>query len=111
MHDLTDAERRCDCGNEKVVIGEKISEQFDVVPMQTRVLRHVRKTCACPRCQGAPGTVALPPQPIPMSNASTNLLALLMTAKHVDGIPLHRFEKVLARHGLVVHRALRWRAG
>jgi len=99
VHDLTDAERRCDCGTEKVVIGEEISEQLDVVPMQVRVLRHVRKTCACPRCQGAPVTAALPPQPIPKSNASANLLALLMTAKYVDGIPLHRFEKVLARHG------------
>lgn len=99
VHDLTDAERRCDCGNERVVIGEEISEQLDIVPLQVRVLRHVRKTCACPRCQGAPVTAALPPQPIPKSNASANLLALLMTAKYVDGIPLHRFEKVLARHG------------
>lgn len=99
VHDLTDAERRCDCGNEKVVIGEEVSEQLDIVPMQVRVLRHVRKTCACPRCQGAPVTAALPPQPLPKSNASANLLALLMTAKYVDGIPLHRFEKVLARHG------------
>lgn len=99
VHDLTDAERRCDCGHEKVVIGEDISEQLDIVPMQVRVLRHVRKTCACPRCQGAPVTAALPPQPIPKSNASASLLALLLTAKYVDGIPLHRFEKVLARHG------------
>lgn len=99
VHDLTDAERRCDCGAEKVVIGEDVSEQLDIVPMQVRVLRHVRKTCACPRCQGAPVTAALPPQPIPKSNASASLLALLITAKYVDGIPLHRFEKVLVRHG------------
>jgi hypothetical protein len=32
--------------------------------------------------------------------ASPSVLAMRLTAKYVDGLPLHRFEKVLGRHGL-----------
>lgn len=104
IYDLTPEERLCACGAEKVEIGKEISEQIDIVPMRVRVLRHIRKTCACPKCQLAPVTAAMPPQPIPKSNASANTLSLLLTAKYVDGIPLHRFEKVCARHGFEASR-------
>lgn len=104
VHALTAEERLCACGAEKVEIGQEVSEQIDIVPMRVRVLRHIRKTCACPKCQLAPMTAAMPPQPIPKSNASANTLALLITAKYVDGIPLHRFEKVCARHGFEASR-------
>ena len=30
-----------------VVIGEDVSEQLDIVPMQIRVLRHIRKRYGC----------------------------------------------------------------
>lgn len=104
VHELTAAERQCACGAEKIEIGQEISEQIDIVPMRVRVLRHIRTTCACPKCQLAPVTAAMPPQPIPKSNASANTLALLITAKYVDGIPLHRFEKVCARYGFEASR-------
>jgi transposase len=32
--------------------------------------------------------------------ASPSFLAMRLTTKYVDGLPLHRFEKVLGRHGL-----------
>lgn len=104
VHEVTAAERLCACGAEKVEIGQEVSEQVDIMPMRVRVLRHIRKTCACPKCQLAPVTAAMPPQAIPKSNASANTLALLITAKYVDGIPLHRFEKVCARHGFEASR-------
>jgi len=31
-----------------IEIGEDISEQLDIVPMQIRVLRHIRKRYGCP---------------------------------------------------------------
>jgi hypothetical protein len=34
--------------------------------------------------------------------ASLSVLAILLTTKYVDG--LHRFEKVLARHGVDIQR-------
>ena len=36
--------------------------------------------------------------------ASPSVLAMLLTTKYVDGLPLHRFEKVLARHGVDIPR-------
>ena len=36
--------------------------------------------------------------------ASPSVLAMLLTTKYVDGLPLHRFEKVLGRHGIDMSR-------
>ena len=104
VHDVPEADRTCACGTAMVEIGQDISEQLDIVPMQVRVLRHIRKRYGCPTSQHAPVTAALPAQPLPKSNASVNFLAMLLAVKFVDGLPLARFENVLARHGAVVPR-------
>ena len=36
--------------------------------------------------------------------ASPSVLAMLLTTKYVDGLPLHRFESVLSRHGVEIPR-------
>ncbi|WP_339439704.1 IS66 family transposase, partial [Pseudomonas sp. EA_15y_Pfl1_P104] len=38
------------------------------------------------------------------SMASPSVLAMLLTTKYVDGLPLYRFEKVLGRHGVDIPR-------
>lgn len=43
-------------------------------------------------------------QPIPKSIASPGTCAFVTTAKYVDGLPLYRQEKILARYGLNVSR-------
>jgi hypothetical protein len=70
--------------------------------MQVRVLRHIRKRYGCLASVHAPVTAPLPPQPLPKSNASADFLAMLLTVKFVDGLPLTRFGKVLDRHGVPV---------
>ena len=52
-----------------------------------RVLRHERVRYACPDKTTAPQTAPMPPQILPRSNASPNLLAMLLTVKSVDGLP------------------------
>jgi hypothetical protein len=81
--------------------------------MQVRVLRHIRKRYGCPGSTHAPVTAPLPPQPLPKSNASADFLAMLLTVKYVDGLPLARFENVLERHGAPVPRQTlaRWVIG
>lgn len=113
VHDVPEAERTCPCGAPMVEIGEDVSEQLDLVPMQVRVLRHVRKRYGCPGSEHAPVTAALPPQPLPKSNASSDLLAMLLTVKYADGLPLARFAHVLARSGVTVPRQTlaRWVIG
>jgi transposase len=102
VHEVPEAERTCACGTPMVIIGQDVSEQLDIVPMQVRVLRHIRMRYGCPSSVHAPITTPLPPQPLPKSNASANFLAMLLTVKFVDGLPLTRFAKVLDRHGMSV---------
>ena len=113
VHDVPQAQRTCPCGTPMVEIGQDISEQLDIVPMQVRVLRHIRKRYGCPGSQHAPVTAKLPAQPLPKSNASVDFLAMLLAVKFVDGQPLARFENVLARHHAVVPRQTlaRWVIG
>jgi transposase len=113
VHDIAEAHRTCPCGTPMVEIGQDISEQLDIVPMQVRVLRHIRKRYGCPGSQHAPVTAALPAQPLPKSNASADFLATLLAVKFVDGLPLARFENVLARHHAPVPRQTlaRWVIG
>jgi len=41
-------ERTCTCGTPMVVIGQDICEQLGIVPMQARVLRHIRMRYGAP---------------------------------------------------------------
>lgn len=99
IHQLPEHELTCECGCRKHVSGEEVSEQLEIVPMQIRVIRHIRKIYACKGCESAPVTADKPAQLIEKSLASPSVLA-----KYVDGLPLHRFEKVLARHGIDLPR-------
>lgn len=113
VHEVPESERVCACGTPMVVIGEDISEQLDLVPMKVQVLRHIRRRYGCPKGEHAPVSAPLPAQPLPKSNASPDLLAMLIAVKYVDGLPLARFEHVLGRSGVVVPRQTqaRWIIG
>ena len=113
IHDVPESERLCECGTPRVVINRVISEQLDIIPMQVRVLQHIRLVYGCAESCHAPVMAALPPHPLPKSNASPGLLAMLLTTQYVDGLPLARFEKVLARHDVTVPRQTlaRWVIG
>ncbi|MBD1602019.1 IS66 family transposase [Pseudomonas typographi] len=104
VHELPEHELTCDCGCRRQVIGEETSEQLDIVPAKFQVIRHIRKTYACKACEAAPVTADKPAQLIEKSLASPSVLAMLLTTKYADGLPLYRFEKVLNRHGVEVSR-------
>jgi transposase len=101
---MTDEEKVCPCGCDRTVIGEEISEQLDIIPAKIQVLVHVRKKYACKHCEQGVKTAAMPAQPIAKSNASPGTLAHIVTAKYVDGVPLHRQEAGLNRSGVEIPR-------
>ena len=104
-HDLDAADKVCACcGDEMHVIGEKTSEQLDVIPAQVYVRVHHRKTYSCRQCDESIKTAALPPQPIPKSYASAGLLAHVAVAKYADGLPLYRQSKQFKRLGIELPR-------
>ncbi len=108
--DVPEAERQCACGTPMVRIGEDVSEQLDIVPMQIRVIRTVRPRYACPKGDQAPVQQPAPAQVLPRSNFSAGFLAMMAVVKYVDGLPLARFEKVMARHQVDVPRQSMTRA-
>jgi len=103
-HAVSEKEQICDCGCQRIEIGEETSEQLDIIPAKIQVIVNVRKKYACQQCETGVITAPLPPQPIPKSNASPGLLAHVATAKYQDGLPLHRQVAVLNRSGVEIPR-------
>jgi transposase len=107
--EIPESERRCshDPAHTMQEIGEEMSEKLDIIPMQMKVIRTIRKKYAC--CEkdcGLSGvmTAAVPPSMLPKSNASEGLLAAIVTQKYVDHLPLYRLEVIFKRHGIDLSR-------
>ena len=102
VHDLAEAEKHCqDCGQTLRLIAEETSERYEYIPASMKVIEDVRLKYAC-HC-----TVKMankPPQPIEKSTAGASLLAQVIVAKWADHQPLHRQEKMFARHGIEISR-------
>ena len=106
VYAMPEDERTCPCGCTMAEIGESVREEIDIIPMQIRVLRHVCKRYACSRGDSAPRTAPAPLQVLPKTNASNALLAMLLTTKYVDAMPLARFSNALTRCGVNGKRAV-----
>ncbi len=103
-YDLPEADKLCDCGCQKIHIGDEVSEQLDIIPAIIQVIQHRRKKYACKTCEGKIKVAGLPDQPIPKSNASPGLLAHIAVAKYQDSLPLKRMEIIFARIGIHLPR-------
>jgi transposase len=112
IHDLSDAEKQCACGAMLSRIGEEVSEKLDYIPARLRVERHIRYKYACKCCEGVEDdgpTVRIAPPPvqlIPKSNATAGLLAHIAVTKFADAVPLYRQQKIFARLGIDLSRAV-----
>lgn len=114
IHDLSEAEKRCPCcGEPRVCIGEQTAEQLEVEPVKFFVLRTVKKSYACRRCD--PDVVpaeqrlatAGPAQvgPVAKGLCGPGLLAHVIIAKFADHTPLARLAGQLARSGVTIARS------
>ena len=105
IHDLSEDDKVCPHdGTVLRAIGEKTHEQLDIIPAQVKVLRHVRKTYACPCCQDYLVTAAKPKQAIEKSIASPGLLAYIAVNKYADSLPLYRQSQIFKRLGIELDR-------
>jgi transposase len=99
-HDLSESEKHCaQCDQQLRRIGEELSERYEYIPAQMKVVEDVCFTYAC-AC-----TVKMaskPPQPIEKSTAGASLLAQVIVSKWADHLPLHRQAKMFARHGIAL---------
>jgi transposase len=106
-----DDEKSCPCcGAMRHRIGAEVSEQLEYLPASFQVLRHVRHTYACKRCETTAiepqiATAAKPPQPIDKGLAGPGLLAYVITSKLGDHLPLYRLEHIFARQDVSIARS------
>jgi transposase len=97
-HDLPQTEKHCaQCDQDLRKIGEEISERYEYLPAQMKVIEDACFTYAC-ACTVR--TAAKPAQPIEKSTASASVLTQVIVAKYADHLPLHRQAKMFARHGV-----------
>lgn len=110
-HDLADDEKPCPCcGEIRHRIGREVSEQLEYLPASFKVLRHIRHTYACKRCETTAidpqiATAARPPQPIDKGLAGPGLLAYVITSKLGDHLPLYRLERIFERQDVSIARS------
>ena len=97
-HDLPDSEKHCtQCEQDLRRIGEEVSERYEYIPAQTKV---VEDACFTYACACTVKTAAKPSQPIEKSMAGASLLAQVIVSKWADHLPLHRQAKMFRRHGI-----------
>lgn len=110
--ELSEDELLCSaCGRPLKKIGKKfLYEELEIIPQQVRVIKYYSAAYACENCEKESGyahiySVKAPPRLIKHSLASPSTVAVVMTRKYVDGLPLYRQEKIWAREGVALSRA------
>ena len=112
IHDLSEEEKQCGCGQSKSCIGEEVSEKLDFIPARLQVERHIRLKYACKSFEGVEDdgpTVMIAPPPvqlIPKSSSTAGLLAHIAVSKFADGLPLYRQQNIFGRLGIDLPRAV-----
>ena len=78
----------CDCGCERHIIGEDVSERLDIVPSQFRVLVTRRPKYACRACENGITQAPAKPHLIEGGMPTEATLATIAINKHADHLPL-----------------------
>lgn len=99
-HDLPEKEKHCtECHQDLRKIGEEVSERYEYLPAQMKVIEDACFTYAC-ACTVK--TASKPPQPIEKGTAGASVLAQVIVSKLADHLPLHRQAKMFRRHGVEI---------
>lgn len=97
---LTGEERHCpDCGTKYKVVTKETVKRLKFIPAKFEVVEEVTYVYSCPKC----GIMKRPenvPALIKGSIATPSLVAGIMNAKYVNGMPLARQEREFARYNL-----------
>ena len=85
------------CGQERVVIQARMTEQLEIEPPQAYVVEHVRYTYACSTCRAGDQVVTTqkPPQALEKSPFGASVLAWLVVAKFARHLPVYRHQEML----------------
>ncbi len=110
-YDIDEEDKICECGAEKVCIGEDVSERACIVPAKVIVRREIKKKYACRSCEGTANdeagvqTASGPKHLIGRSIADESLLAWSINEKFEYALPFYRQSKRLSAIGIDIPRA------
>lgn len=111
VHDIDEADKKCGCGHDLVIVGEEITERLQIIPERVYVEQHVRPKWACRYCEGSGDEdkpvfriAPTPPTIIPGSIVTSGLLSFIFVNKFVDHLPFYRQEKRFERIGAHISR-------
>ncbi len=85
-------------------LGADVTEVLEKIPARLKVIRHIRPKFSCRACETiiqAPS----PDLPVEKGRPGPGLLANVVVAKYLDGLPLYRQSAILAREGIEIERA------
>jgi len=78
----------------------KVKEELDIEPAKVRILEYMQeKAVFVEKGERSIKAAQMPKHPIGKTMASISLLAYIIVSKYMDGLPLHRLEKILHRYG------------
>ena len=95
----------CDCGHERHVIGEDVSERLDIVPAQFRGIVTRRPKYACRSCEGGIVQAPAPAHLIPGGMPTEATVAHVIVSKYADHLPLYRQAQIYCRQGIDLDRS------
>lgn len=95
----------CDCGCERHVIGEDVSERLDIVPAQFRIIVTRRPKYACRSCESGIVQAPAPAHLIPGGMPTEATVAHVIVSKYADHLPLYRQAQIYSRQGIDLDRS------
>ena len=98
---LAGEDRYCpDCGKKYKVVTRETVKRLKFVPAKFEVVEEVTYVYSCPECGSMKRPEKIPPLVSGGSIATPSLVAGIMNAKYVNGMPLARQEREFARYNL-----------
>lgn len=94
IHDLSEEEKQCPCGNHLTKIGEDKSEQLELIPAQIKVIEHITPKYTCRACETIKAAKK-PESPIQKCMAGASLIVDVIIKKYDHHLPLYRQSKIL----------------
>lgn len=95
----------CDCGCERHVIGEDVSERLDIIPARFRGIVTRRPKYACRSCEGGIVQAPAPAHLIPGGMPTEAAVAHVIVSKYADHLPLYRQAQIYSRQGIDLDRS------
>jgi len=99
IHDLTQEQQICNCGNPLHFVRKDISEQLEIIPTRYCIIEHIRMIYGCRTCD----TIKMapkPPAPLPKAIAGPSLLTDVILGKYQYHLPLYRQSKIMQSFGV-----------